>query len=254
VTYVMAAVGMIGATLAPLRARPTLSIQVASAFTNRLAPSGMGGTALNIRFLERSGVSRTQALASVTLNAVAGLVVHALAFVILLPYFGGLNRDIDPPEDTPILVVLTIGLLLFGIALWVRIVPPHWKDRVRDFRLTSSATLRRPRRLVALIGGSAGLTAAHCVGLWCTLRSVGATTSFADAAIIYLAAAAVGSISPTPGGLGAFEASLVTGLTRVGTAASTAAAAVVLYRVISFWLPVLPGALEFGRLRRRGVI
>jgi uncharacterized protein (TIRG00374 family) len=111
-----------------------------------------------------------------------------------------------------------------------------------------------PGRTAALFGGSAGITAAHVLAIWCALRSVGATTSILDTAVVYLGAAAIGSISPTPGGLGAFEAALVTGLIKVATPASTAAAAVVIYRLISFWLPVLPGVFAFGRLRRRGAI
>jgi len=125
---------------------------------------------------------------------------------------------------------------------------------LRTARRTLVATLRMPRRAAALFGGSAGVTAAHTLAVCFALRSVGATTPVLDVAIVYLGAAAIGSISPTPGGLGAFEAALVTGLNRVSTPASTAAAAVVIYRLISFWLPVLPGAVAFTRLRRRGLI
>ena len=121
-------------------------------------------------------------------------------------------------------------------------------------RRTLAATLRMPRRAIALFGGSAGVTAAHTMALCCALHSVGATTSVLDTALIYLGAAAVGTISPTPGGLGAVEAALVTGLNKVATPASTAAAAVVLFRLISYWLPVLPGLVAFGRLRRRLLI
>jgi len=253
-TYVMAAIGMMGATRAPLRAGSTLVVQVASAFANRLAPSGLGGTALNVRFLERNGIQRTDALASVTLNAVAGLIVHVIAFLAILPFFGGLRRDLDPPEDAVALVGLTVLLVGAGLVMWARIIPHRWKESVRTMRSTLLATVRMPWRAVALFGGSAGVTAAHVLALCGALRSVGATTSVLDIAIIYLGAAAIGSISPTPGGLGAFEAALVTGLNKVATPSSTAAAAIVLYRLVSFWLPVLPGAVAFGRLRRRAQI
>ena len=253
-TYGMAAIGMIGATRARLRAGTTLVVQIASAFTNRLAPAGVGGTAINVRFLERNGVQRADAVASVTLNAAAGLIVHVIAFLVILPFFGGLSGDIDPPDDAAALVALIVALVVAGIVMWARIVPHRWKEPLRTARRTLVATLRMPRRAAALFGGSAGVTAAHTLAVWCALRSVGATTPVLDVAIVYLGAAAIGSISPTPGGLGAFEAALVTGLTRVSTPASTAAAAVVIYRLISFWLPVLPGLVAFTRLRRRGLI
>ena len=253
-TYVMAAIGMMGATRARLRAGTTLVVQVASAFANRLAPSGLGGTALNVRFLERNGIQRTDAVASVTLNAVAGLIVHIIAFLAILPFFGGLRRDLDPPDDAFVLLAMTVVLVIAGLVMWIRIIPHRWKESLRSMRSTLGATIRMPGRAAALFGGSAGVTAAHTLALSCALRSVGATTSVLDVAIIYLGAAAIGSISPTPGGLGAFEAALVTGLNKVATPTSTAAAAVVLYRLISFWLPVLPGAVAFGRLRRRAQI
>lgn len=253
-TYVMAAIGMIGATHAPLRIGRTLVVQIASAFTNRLAPGGIGGTALNVRFLERSGIQRTDAVASVTLNAAAGLIVHVVAFVAILPFFGGLHRDIDPNDDIAMLVGVIVAFVVAGMAMWARVVPHRWKESLRIARRTLVATLRMPGRTASLFGGSAGVTGAHTLALWGALRSVGASTSVLDVAIIYLGAAAIGSISPTPGGLGAFEAALVTGLSKSATPASTAAAAVVLYRLISFWLPVLPGAFAFGRLRRRGLI
>jgi uncharacterized membrane protein YbhN (UPF0104 family) len=195
-----------------------------------------------------------QAVASVTLNLAAGLIVHVIVFLALLPFFHGFNRDIDPSDDAAQLIGLTILLVLAGIVIWARIVPRRWKKPLYTVGHTLDATLRMPRRAAALFGGSAGVTGAHTIALWCALRSVGATTSVVDTAIVYLGAAAIGSISPTPGGLGAFEAALVTGLSRVATPASTAAAAVVVYRLISFWLPVLPGAVAFSRLHRRGLI
>jgi undecaprenyl-diphosphatase len=245
---------MIGATRTRLRARPAFLVQVASAFTGRLAPSGIGATALKVRFLERNGIRRADAVASITLDATAGLIVHVLAFLAIMPFFGGIGRDIDPPEDAPLLIVLTLSLVLAGIIMWARIVPHRWKEPVRTIHNTLVSTLRMPSRAAALFGGSAGVTIAHVVALCCALHSVGATTPILDVAIVYLGAAAIGSISPTPGGLGAFEAALVTGLSRVATPASTAAAAVVLYRLISFWLPVVPGAFALHRLRRRTLV
>ena len=253
-TYAMAALGMIGATRARLRTGPTFIVQIASAFTNRLAPSGIGGTALKMRFLERSGVARSDAISSITLDAAAGVIVHAVAFVAIMPFFGGIGRDLDPPEDAPILLGLTVALVLAGIAMWAQIAPRRWKDTLRNTRDTVVATASTPNRAAALFGGSAGVTVAHVLALCCALRSVGAATSFLDVAIVYLGAAAIGSISPTPGGLGAFEAALVTGLTKVGTPAGAAAAAVVVYRLISFWLPVLPGAVALRQLRHRALI
>ena len=64
-------------------------------------------------------------------------------------------------------------------------------------------------------------------------------------------AAAVAAAAPTPGGLGAIEAALVTGLTGVGVAPGPAVSAVLLYRLATYWLPVAPGWLAWRVLQRR---
>ena len=54
-TYVGAALGIGGAVPARLRAVPTLLAQVAASFASNLAPAGVGGMALNVRYLRKSG-------------------------------------------------------------------------------------------------------------------------------------------------------------------------------------------------------
>jgi Lysylphosphatidylglycerol synthase TM region len=59
---------------------------------------------------------------------------------------------------------------------------------------------------------------------------------------------------PTPGGLGAIEAALVAGLTGVGMQPGPAVSAVLLYRLATYWLPVLPGWLCWRSLQYRGYV
>ena len=77
---------------------------------------------------------------------------------------------------------------------------------------------------------------------------------FPDVAVVYLVSAAAGGLSPTPGGLGAIELALVTGLTRTGAPAAQAAAAVLVYRTLTYWLPILPGFFALRLLRRRALL
>ena len=71
---------------------------------------------------------------------------------------------------------------------------------------------------------------------------------------VYLGASIVASAAPTPGGLGAMEAALVAGFTGVGLDPGTAVAAVLAYRLLTYWVPILPGWLSFRQLDRRGLI
>jgi uncharacterized protein (TIRG00374 family) len=69
---------------------------------------------------------------------------------------------------------------------------------------------------------------------------------------VYLASSAVEALAPTPGGVGPFEAAAVAGMGTLGVAAGPAVAAVLTYRLITYWLPVVPGGIALHVLRRRG--
>ena len=74
-------------------------------------------------------------------------------------------------------------------------------------------------------------------------------------AVIVLAGTALGSAAPTPGGLGAVEAVLAAGLTAAaGLDGAVAVSSVLLFRLLTFWLPVVPGWLAFTMLQRRDAL
>jgi uncharacterized protein (TIRG00374 family) len=60
----------------------------------------------------------------------------------------------------------------------------------------------------------------------------------------------VGTATPTPGGLVGAEAGLTGGLITYGVQADTALAAALLYRFLTYWLPLLPGFIIFVRIRK----
>jgi undecaprenyl-diphosphatase len=62
--------------------------------------------------------------------------------------------------------------------------------------------------------------------------------------------AAIAAASPTPGGVGAFEAVLTAGLTGIGISSGAAVSAVITYRLATYWLPVVPGWFSFRLLQR----
>ncbi|NQW73172.1 MAG: flippase-like domain-containing protein, partial [Actinobacteria bacterium] len=73
-------------------------------------------------------------------------------------------------------------------------------------------------------------------------------------AVVYLAGATIGQAAPIPGGLGAVEAALSAGLTAAGLDGGVAVSAVLLYRLVTFWLPTLPGYWSFNWLTKRGAL
>ena len=66
---------------------------------------------------------------------------------------------------------------------------------------------------------------------------------------------AVGTLAPTPGGLGAVEGLLIALFVSFGVPSATAVAVVLTYRLINFWLPIPPGFIAYVVVRPgRGAI
>ena len=90
--------------------------------------------------------------------------------------------------------------------------------------------------------------------LWYSIQAFGGGIGFVSVAAVFLAGSAVAQAAPTPGGIGAAEAVLIAGLTAFGLSSAVAVPAVFLYRITTFWLPILPGWLAFQRLQRDGAL
>jgi uncharacterized protein (TIRG00374 family) len=98
------------------------------------------------------------------------------------------------------------------------------------------------------------LTVCYVLCLDACVRALGGSLALTSAAVVYLTGSALGSVVPTPGGLGTVEAALAAGLTATGMAAATAVSAVLLFRLLTFWLPVPTGWAAFTYLRRHQVL
>jgi uncharacterized membrane protein YbhN (UPF0104 family)/membrane-associated phospholipid phosphatase len=254
-SYLAAAVAQLGAVDQALALGRTTLVQVASTFANRLTPAGLGGMGLNVRYLQRAGIDRPAAVAAVATNTAAGALVHVLGLLVAAVLVGHTRLHAsDIPRGWPVLVALAGMLAAVGLALWSplgrrRLVFPA----VRAGR-ELAAVLRRPGRAAQLLGGSVGVTLTYALTLAGCLAAFSVHVPLADTVAVYLAGAAVASVSPTPGGLGAMEATLVAGLTAVGAPAGPAVAGVLAFRLLTFWLPILPGWLAYRALRADGTI
>lgn len=254
-TYVAAAIAQLGAVGVPLALGRTAAVQLASSFTNRLTPGNLGGMGVNVRFLERSGLDRPDAIGAVAINSVAGAIVHVLGLVVAVAVVGRTGvGDIKVPQGWPVLVAVVAVLVIAGVVLWSplgrrRIVAP-----ARQAGRNLGDVLRRPTKALQLFGGSAAITGAYILALAASLEAFGAHVGLAKVAAVYLGGSALGAISPTPGGLGVVEGALVAGLTAGGAASGPAIAGVLGFRLLTFWLPILPGWLAFRALDRRQVL
>jgi uncharacterized protein (TIRG00374 family) len=85
--------------------------------------------------------------------------------------------------------------------------------------------------------------------LWATCHAVGADVPLSVVLMGYLIGQ-LGGLLPIPGGLGGIDGGLLGTLIVYGTPAAPTVAAVLGYRVILFWLPLIAGAIAFYSLRK----
>ena len=97
-------------------------------------------------------------------------------------------------------------------------------------------------------------TLGYAIAIFSAVEAYGGKLNFATGALVVLGAGLVGTVAPTPGGLGAVEAALVAGLTATGLPATVALSAALLYRTVTFWFPTIPGWLSFQYLQRAEAI
>ena len=83
------------------------------------------------------------------------------------------------------------------------------------------------------------------------MRAFDGDLNVAAIAVVYLAGATIGQAAPTPGGLGAVEAALAAGLTAAGLPGGIAVSSVLLFRLVTFWIPTVTGYLAFTWLTKR---
>ncbi|MFD3312295.1 YbhN family protein [Streptomyces sp. NPDC058694] len=260
-SYFAAAMSLLGFVPERVPFMRTVAAQVAGSFVKIVAPAAVGGVALNTRFLQRSGVRPGLAVASVGASQLFGLGCH----ILMLLSFGYLTGTEKTPSLSPSRTVIAGLLTVAVLVLVVTSVPFLRKFIVTRVRSLFAGVvprmldvLQRPQKLLTGIGGMLLLTACFVMCLDASVRAFGTegmpSLSIASVAVVFLAGNALGSAAPTPGGVGAVEATLTVGLIAVGLPSEVAAPAVLLYRLLTLWLPVLPGWLFFNHLTRKGAL
>lgn len=257
ITYFGSAWSLTGFVPEKLRLTRTLMAQIAGDFATLVSPPTLGSIAINVRYLQKSGLHPALAAASVGVAGVMAFVMH----ILLLLGFGvaaGTATDFtfDPPRAA---VIIVSGLAVIALALLA--VPRVRKEITRRIRPLIAEVIprlvtvaQRPLKLLEGIGGILLLNLAYIAVLFACIAAFGGSLNIALVAVVYLAGATIGQAAPTPGGLGAVEAALAAGLTAAGLDAGTAVSAVLLYRLITFWAPTVPGYWAFTKLTKDGLL
>jgi len=217
----------------------------------------VGGAALNIRYLQRRKIPAAVAAASVGVSQVVAFVLHIGLLVIFAAVAGAsATENFQPPGWTWfVLAGLVAGALaVFAIPAARRVLRARVAPIFGQVLPQLLEVAQHPRKLALGIGGALLLSAAYIGCLEACVAAFGRSVPVASIAVVYLTGSAIGSILPTPGGLGGVEAALTAGLTATGLPGAVAVSAVLLFRLLTFWLPVPVGWAALSYLERQQAI
>jgi glycosyltransferase 2 family protein len=258
VTYVGATFSLSGFVLEKLSFVRTFLAQLAGSFVTLVTPAAVGGVALNIRYLTKAKVAPADAGSSVGVSQVFAFALHMLLLVIFIALTGGTHSTSFRPPSWAYIALAVLGAVAVGV-----LALPAGRRLVRSRvapalgqvipRLLDIA--QKPAKLAEGIGGALLLTFGYILCLDVCLRAVGSHANFFAIAVVYLTGSALGSIVPTPGGLGAVEIALSGGLTTIAhVPGAYALSAVLLFRLITFWLPIPVGWVAMNYLQRHDAL
>jgi uncharacterized membrane protein YbhN (UPF0104 family) len=246
---------------------PTTFAQVAAAATNRIIPGGIGGAGLNLRYLLRAGVSPGAAASGLTALALVGGLTDA-AYVAAVTGLGpvvgltGAARELSTLTASSVhagqqhLGIFVTAAVLIVAAIYVR----AWHAGRARVAAAARQALRHARELASHPGriGAAALastatTVAMSAAFVLAVEVWGhATTPLPAGALVavYLVAAAAGGATPLPSFFFVTELALIAALVLGGYSSGSALVAVVVFRVVTYWLPLPLGVWMGHRLRR----
>ncbi len=256
--YGVAAAGVLAATdNADGRRRPrgpVLATTVASSFTGRLLPE-YGAAGLAVHQLVRAGVDRARAMGELAVVDTAAVALHGLLTLVVAVTALGAGQAAGSALRGGWVVWMAVLALLVAGAIdgprryRTRVVAPDRRS-LQDLW----ALRREPRRLAAVAGSCLVLAVVNGCGLLVVAHGLGASPAAAPSLLVGLAMAVAVVLSPTPDGAGTVEMLAVVGLIWAGVDAPVAVATMIVARVLTFWLPLLPGRLVLRRLQDDGTL
>jgi uncharacterized protein (TIRG00374 family) len=249
----------LGAIPADLPFRSTYLVSFGGSFLNRVTPNNVGGMALNFRYQQKAGVDSGAATAAVGLQTVIALAATLLLLAIFFARTGR-NTSVHFGFHLHQWVLVLITAALVGCALFL--LTPRGRrffhDKIWTFIRSAGAAIaqvaKNPRHL-ALIGvGALGGPMVQILALWLCVHALGGELPFVQVGAVYLGGHLVASAAPVPGGLGALEAALVAGMSALGMPVGAAASAVLIYRLLTYWLTIPVGWVSLKVAEQRGYV
>jgi len=258
-TYVGAAAALWACASGSVSFRNLTIMQVANTFAATTTPAGVGGLALSTRFLQKGGLGALRATAAVALQQSVQVITH-VGLLIFFSVVAGTSANLSHfvPKTTVLYLIGGVALGIVGVFTFVpklrRWLGTELRPRVKELGGELAELAREPKRLAIIVAGCAATTLGAALALWASVGAFGGGTTFVTVTVVTMIGGTLASAAPTPGGVGAVEAALIGGLAAFGVPAAVAVPSVLLYRVLTCWLPVFVGWPVMRWLTRKDMI
>ncbi len=257
------AMSLSGSVVRPIALGEATIVMFGQSFLNRFTPMNAGGMAMRIRYLQKGGTDGTVATAAIGLTSLASGVIQVVFFVFFVVVAsadptGGLSSDGGGP-DLSIVAVFAGAVVIAAIVIAATPKLRRWvvaflRSTFTKIKHDFGELARRPTKLSMLFGGQAVVKLSTILAFVWSCRAFDVDLAFVELGALYMVANTIASAVPTPGGVGAIEAALVFMLTSARVDDATAWAAVLLFRLINYWLPTIPGYIALRVSERRQLV
>ena len=278
VVPVAQAVATIGASFRPLRFGPVLMLEYAIQFIALALPSSAARLALDIRFFGRNGIEGGAAISIGVIASVCGFVVQVLLILVItlsglasLDLSGSVATSTASPSDPSSsegypLLILTAALVVAGVIVTLAVPKyrtavtgalPRYRAMLRSqasSALTALRVLRSPARVGMIFAGNLGAQLLQAVILGLCLQAFGHHATMAQLLLVNTVASLFAGFMPVPGGMGVAEAAYTAGLVALGVPSAAAMSTAIAFRVVTYFLPPVWGAVAMRWLRQHSFI
>jgi uncharacterized protein (TIRG00374 family) len=272
ITYITLFRGVVGGDELPLSWRESYEINMAALAASRLfSAGGAGGIALTYWALRKAGMTTRRSSQRMIVFIALQYTFYPLAIIVcgVLLRTGVLSGKSS--VELTIIPAAIAGVLL-GLGLLVALIPADFERRIARWaqghrraalakRLATGPTalaeglreafalMRHPRRGALALIGASGFWATQIAILWASFRAFDVSVPLGVLVMGFFLGMVANLIPFVPGGVGAVDAGLIGAYILFGLPEDVCVAAVLIYRLIAFWMPMPPGIVAFFQLR-----
>ena len=252
-SYSTAYFGLRAVVPKPIPFAPTTLLQSAKSYVGLVVPSMVGRVGLDIRFLQKQGVSTTVAA---TQGPVISLVGFSAEVILLLLCAWALGQTVETDSllDINVSGILTLVIIIVVIGVVVALGVPKLRAKVlpvvKDAIAAARTIVASPRTLLSVFGSETADRLLGAVALGCTCAAFGVDLGLVPLIFVSVGTGLLAGLAPVPGGIGVAEATMSALLTAVGVDPALSVSIAIIHRVVTSYLPPVIGYFSLDWLMK----